>query len=731
MNQNPWAEDTDLSMPPHSPADAIGGDYSSPDDESTLPPSTPTADDVVERIVFGRKRPRPPSSSLVSDILQSNDAVGSGRGTAGGNNAAQVLWKMAWGVDEIFRELYAANKQHQHGDTGEVLPILKEIGSQIKRLILERDKIDDEGDGGTATTDDNNNSKTGHQSLPITWRQHIDCLLSLWIICLGADGNLTDPKQHNDGENGEGKQNTIIPQACSPEGPFFPFLIDRILVRLRSITDDSYPSRLVDNGDEGGMALEEQCLVSILQIIMSSVMLDDSRNEWHTIFYNFIKEGDDVSAAQITALHEAVQPLINARKLDDEEEAFVEEEGGIDDLFAAAAEVSTSLLSSARSKPMGSAAAPLASSTRSLPPPLFPLIGCDVGLGQRGPLTGAALEQLQKDLIWLGPQYPSLRLALMTPEDEYTSREDRINDEPWLGDRKLVNEGGGEKSDAEIIDVLKNRAFVIPLPPQDERKVLDALSGRDITDVDGNGNNFGGEVPSTGGQNRRGKKARHRSKRDRNPAPQTTSIGKASAGPAKWERRALHLVSESGLTPQNLPRLVDKNPSIAIECLILILTAPDEGDSTSHDNKTEYLSALAGMDMSIHSMEVVNRLATHSATSGRHQNKRETLLHPEYIHLYISTCISTCESMSYDRHLQNKSVRLFCVFLQSLIRNGIISVEVRPGGLYAFSYQILLLFVSHLYLARTCLSKSKHFASSSPASVRRQPCFRCLKASKE
>jgi len=118
-----------------------------------------------------------------------------------------------------------------------------------------------------------------------------------------------------------------------------------------------------------------------------------------------------------------------------------------------------------------------------------------------------------------------------------------------------------------------------------------------------------------------------------------------------------------GLKSAKLKHLVDYNPLIAIEILSMLIGT---------GMVQEYLAALIDMEMSLQSMEVVNRLSM------------SVKLPHQFINFYVVRCIKECCKKDNDKYKQSRMVRLVCVLLQSLIRNKIVDVDAIFIELQAF-----------------------------------------------
>jgi len=434
------------------------------------------------------------------------------------------------------------------------------------------------------------------------------------------------------------------------DSPFLPILVRDTLAILHGLkAEGRYDGNIRNNENENDNEdsfVERECLLDLVESFLPVIMGKEKHSALLAATNNK-DPGDPIAAETQKDLEETVKrwttvyedngyisPLLWANKESEQqdlERLLLEEQQKRDYATVPSKELYG---------PLPSVRSPFA---RPLPPPLLPISGYDDDdyeeqHSEKG--KNGLFDYMQAELLWLTPT--TLRLMLLPGED---------------GDDKSTEEY------RRVLKLLQTQAFHRPLTPGDQRIVKGFLDA-----------------------SKQVKKKEQKQQR-RNPRNNTSSGTSATVGTGEHsgreEESRIQLVHASGLTPRKLPRLVEFNPLIAHECLLVILQYSPE------NIKNEYLSTLVGMDMSLHSMEVVNRLATHnhvhasssdasaakgSRNNNNNQNQAEPILHPEYINLFISSCIASCENMP-DRHAQNRLVRLVCVFIQSLLRNQIVAVE--------------------------------------------------------
>jgi hypothetical protein len=283
-------------------------------------------------------------------------------------------------------------------------------------------------------------------------------------------------------------------------------------------------------------------------------------------------------------------------------------------------------------------------------------------------LSAAAHDIMRSEFIWLSPQYPFLQFQRF-----------QLDEDDSLGGDDTNEKKSAAYLDESVTELFNTKAYVSTLLPHEEQTVLKAIRGISNTAAD-------------------------------NDSSTVKFFSKSQ------------FLQECKLEPQTLPLLVENNHNIAIECLLKILSPPgvDIDESFGPEQENDFLSALVSMDMSLQSMEVVNFLATtpwsiYNASktlsseaaltkekvgdvrkSGREskqptaplvdsssQNKDRYLLPKEFLHSFISNCISCCENIVEEK-VQKRSVRLCCIFFQNLIQRNIVDVEEVQVEVQAF-----------------------------------------------
>ena len=168
------------------------------------------------------------------------------------------------------------------------------------------------------------------------------------------------------------------------------------------------------------------------------------------------------------------------------------------------------------------------------------------------------------------------------------------------------------------------------------------------------------------------------------------STAASSAAPPPFEIPAALLTACHLVPPSRLPLLVEKNHEVASEFLmqfmattqarwVAVASAPNPSAASALPSLphtvNEYLSPLVQMEMSLHSMEVAKSLSM--STDSPLGSSALQVLPPDFLHLYICKCLSSCSKMQ-DKFLQARHVRLICAFLTTLIRKKIIHMGATP-----------------------------------------------------